>query len=215
MDAPKCERADRIRHGHEGPPRNRGTEQGTRCNWVPRSIGWAHRVWSTVTSSSHIPANDRPSHVVGFGLAGRAFRQLRMRGRPQCDSPPGAGAWLDEDAEPLSCSAYCPASAGSPKLRGACPGAPSSRGERAAGGRATRHRRHRPGDLPTAVAPSERTRRLTDPSAALRGPFPWGDPLADGLIGVVAAMGVPGSQDARSAHPLALEQERLGESQRL
>jgi len=108
-----------------------------------------------------------------------------------------------------------PASAGSPKLRGACPGAPSSRGERAAGGRATRHRRYRPGDLPTAVAPSERTRRLTDPSAALRGPFPWGDPLADGLIGVVAAMGVPGSQDARSAHPLALEQERLGESQRL
>jgi hypothetical protein len=35
------------------------------------------------------------------------------------------------------------------------------------------------------------------------------------LIGVVAAMGVPGSHDARSAHPLALEQERLGESQRL
>jgi hypothetical protein len=49
-------------------------------------------------------------------------------------------------------------------------------------------------------------------------PFPGGapdDPLADGLIEVVAAVGVPGSQCARSAHPLALDQERLGESQRV
>jgi hypothetical protein len=45
------QRADRIRHGHEGPPRNRGTEQGTRYNWLLRSIGWAHRFWSTATSS--------------------------------------------------------------------------------------------------------------------------------------------------------------------
>jgi hypothetical protein len=41
------------------------------------------------------------------------------------------------------------------------------------------------------------------------------DPLADGLIWVVAAMGVPGSKCARSAHSLALDQERLGEPQRV
>jgi hypothetical protein len=53
--------------------------------------------------------------------------------------------------------------------------------------------------------------------AAVRGFSGWapGDPLADGLIWVVAAVGVTGSRCARSAHPLALDQESLGEPQRL
>jgi hypothetical protein len=50
--------------------------------------------------------------------------------------------------------------------------------------------------------------------AALSGGAP-DDPLADDLIWVVAAMGVQGSKCARSAHQLALDQERIGEPQRV
>jgi hypothetical protein len=42
-----------------------------------------------------------------------------------------------------------------------------------------------------------------------------GRPSADGSIWAVAAMGVPGSQDTRSAHALAVDQERFGEQSRL